>query len=111
MNESLKRRSLLAVAPPLSSPFADEAIAGVSTRDGFPAAESRRAVTAPVVADSASRRRQRHPTGREHQFNVRLRQETLDFIYREANERDIPIAQVIEEMVETLKREQRKKVA
>ena len=54
------------------------------------------------------RRRQRQPTGREHQFNVRLRQETLDFIYGQANERNIPIAQVIEEMAEALKRAQQR---
>ena len=102
MNEPLKRRNLLAVAPP-PSPLAEEAIAAVAARNGFPAAEPRPVVAAAPVAKPASRQRQ--PTGREHQFNVRLRLETLHFIYAQANDRNVPIAQVIEEMVEALKRE------
>ncbi len=104
MNEPLKRRNLLAVPSP-SSPLPEEAIAAVAARNGFPIAATP-VVSVPPVADSGSRRRQRQPTGREHQFNVRLRQDTLDFIYGQANERNVPIAQVIEEMVEALKREQ-----
>jgi hypothetical protein len=105
MNEPLKRRNLLAVPSP--SPLPEEAIAAVAVRNGFPSAAPPIASTASVT-DSGSRRRQRQPTGREHQFNVRLRQETLDFIYGQANERNIPIAQVIEEMVEALKRAQQR---
>jgi len=48
-------------------------------------------------------KRRRQLTGRDHQFNVRLRRDTLDFIYAVANERNIPIAQVIEEATEALK--------
>ncbi len=105
MNEPLKRRNLLAVPSP--SPLPEEAIAAVAARNGFPAVAP--PVASPVsVTDSAARRRQRQPTGREHQFNVRLRQDTLDFIYGQANERNIPIAQVIEEMAEALKRAQQR---
>jgi hypothetical protein len=43
-----------------------------------------------------------------HQFNVRLRRDTLDFIYAQANERNIPVAQVIEEMAATLQRQQQR---
>lgn len=102
MNEPLKRRNLLAVPSP--SPLPEEAIAAVAARNGFPAVAPPTVASPVSVTDSAARRRQRQPTGREHQFNVRLRQETLDFIYGEANERNIPIAQVIEEMAEALKR-------
>ena len=104
MNEPLKRRNLFHVAPP--SPLPEEAIAAVAERNGFQAAAPSPEIAATPVAPSVSPRRQRQPTGREHQFNVRLRQETLDFIYGQANERNIPIAQVIEEMAEALKREQ-----
>lgn len=105
MTEPLKRRNLFSVTPP--SPLPEEAIAVVAERNGFQAAGPHPAAASAPVADSdlGSRRRQRHPTGRDHQFNVRLRQETLDFIYGEANGRNVPIAQVIEEMAEALKRE------
>jgi hypothetical protein len=35
-----------------------------------------------------------------------LRRDTLDFIYSQANERNIPVAQVIEEATEALRRQQ-----
>ncbi len=103
MNELLKRRNLLAVHSP-SSPLPEDTIAAVAARNGFPAAAPQPVVSAANDANSGPRRRQRQPTGRDHQFNVRLRQETLDFIYGQANYRNIPIAQVIEEMVEASKR-------
>jgi 3-oxoacyl-ACP reductase-like protein len=108
MNEPLKRRSLLAV-PPQPPALPDEAIAAVAARNGFanavPSIAS--ASFAPPV-DQSALRRQRTPTGRDHQFNVRLRLDTRDFIYAQANERNIPIAQVIEEALDALKRQQQR---
>ncbi len=103
MNEPLKRRSLLqsvSAAPPLP----EEAIAEVAARNGFPNAAL--TTSASTGADHSGARRQRQPTGRNHQFNVRLRRETLDFIYAQANERNIPVAQVIEDMADALKQQQ-----
>jgi hypothetical protein len=95
--EPLRRRSLLQVQPrqPLAVNEAD--IAAVASKNGFE----------PVTRadNAATQRRHRQPTGRDHQFNVRLRSETIDFIYSQANSRDVPIAQVIEEMAEALKRQ------
>jgi hypothetical protein len=100
MSEPLKRRNLLqAVGAPAPS-LREEAIAEVAARNGFPNVAS-----TPPVADQRGARRQRQPTGRVHQFNVRLRRDTLDFIYAQANERNIPVAQVIEEMAEALQRQ------
>jgi hypothetical protein len=98
MNEPLKRRNLFPVkSPPPVIP--EDAVAAIAARNGFPDA----APTPPPVADQSGARRQRQPTGRDHQFNVRLRRNTLDFIYAQANERNIPVAQVIEEATEALK--------
>lgn len=97
-NEPLRRRSLLPVQSQ-QPPAVDEAdIAAVATRNGFP--------PMPKSDPALSPRRQRQPTGRDHQFNVRLKSETVDFIYSQANGRNVPIAQVIEEMAEALKRQQ-----
>ena len=102
MNEPIKRRNLFAVQPtPEALPV--EAIAAVATRNGFPEVEASTLPAAPT--DQQGARRQRQPTGRDHQFNVRLRRDTLDFIYAQANERNIPVAQVIEEATDALKRE------
>jgi hypothetical protein len=95
--------SVQAVSSPAPS-LSDEATAAVAARNGYPNISP----TAPPasIADHSGARRQRQPTGRDHQFNVRLRRETLDFIYAQANERNIPVAQVIEDIVEALKRQQ-----
>jgi hypothetical protein len=95
MNEPLKRRNLLA-SPSTPDPLPQEAIAAVAARNGFLAAVS------PPAPPSIVSRRKRQPTGRDHQFNVRLRRETLEFIYCQANGRNIPVAQVIEEACEAL---------
>ena len=105
MSEPLKRRNLLqAVSSPAPS-LPDEAIAEVAARNGFPSVAP---TVRPTSADHSVARRQRQPTGRNHQFNVRLRRDTLDFIYAQANEQNIPVAQVIENMADALKRQQQR---
>ena len=105
MNEPLKRRNLAAIVTS-PQPLADEALAAVANRNGFPAVVQPPEPLAPSITEDSQRRRQRQPTGRDHQFNVRLRKDTLDFIYAQANERNIPIAQVIEEATDALRRQQ-----
>jgi hypothetical protein len=105
MSEPLKRRSLLQAVNSPAPLLPDEAIAAVAARNGFPNVAP--PVPPPSSADQSGARRQRQPTGRNHQFNVRLRRDTLDFIYAESNDRNIPVAQVIEEMADALKRQQR----
>jgi hypothetical protein len=104
MTEPLKRRNLLAAVPSTPAALPEEAIAVVAERNGFSSAAPREA---PAPASSPEpRRRQRQLTGRDHQFNVRLRRDTLDFIYSQANGRNVPVAQVIEEAIEALHRHQ-----
>jgi len=102
MNETMKRRNLLAgLDVPPRNPQ-DEAIAVAATMHGFasnPAGE-------PQAHEAMSpTRRHRRPIGRVHQLNVRLRAETLEAIYAQANGRNIPIAQVIEDAMDALARE------
>jgi len=103
MSEPLKRRSLLGAldTPPPSLP--ESTIAATAARNGFSAIElgERRDREAPV----AGARRHRQPTGRVHQFNVRLRPDTLEAIYAQANGRNVPVAQVIEEAMDALVRQ------
>src|SRR3954453_7136192 len=100
--EPLRRRSLLPVQPHQPLAISEAEIATVASQNGFQ--------PAPATGSSdtgATPCRQRQLTGRVHQFNVRLRRETVDFIYEQANSRNVPIAQVIEEMAEALKRQQK----
>ena len=80
MNEPLKRRNLLQAVGASAPPLPEEVIAEVAARNGFP-----NAAQASTATDHSGARRQRQPTGRVHQFNVRLRRDTLDFIYAQAN--------------------------
>jgi hypothetical protein len=111
--QPLRRRSLLPTQPlRAASVISDDAIAAVASRNGF---QSPIPVSAPqsVPSDAANEpsrelsRRQRQPSERKHQFNVRLKRETLNFIYDQANNRAIPVAQVIEDMADALKRQQK----
>ena len=100
--EPLRRRPLFSVQSQQPPAVSDADIAAVASRNGFQSAEP----TAPSSDTGITPRRQRQLTGRVHQFNVRLKRETVDFIYEQANNRNVPIAQVIEEMAEALKRQQ-----
>jgi len=97
-----QRRSLLPAQPITPRAVSEADIVEVASKNGFQPVVNE--VSAPVAM--SPQRRHRQPTRRDHQFNVRLRRETIDFIYAEANGRNVPIAQVIEEMTEALKRQQ-----
>lgn len=102
MSEPIKRRSLLGAldAPSSPMPLPEAAIAATAARNGF--AGQSPANASDNDAAAAGVRRKRQPTGRVHQFNVRLRADTLEAIYAEANGRNVPVAQVIEEAVSAL---------
>ncbi len=95
-----RRRNLLEglSATPRARGVPDEAeIAHIAARHGIAPADP------PPAPAPAPPRRQRKPIGRTQQFNVRLHPDTVAEIYAEANGRDIPIAQVIEEAIALLR--------
>jgi hypothetical protein len=102
VNEPLKRRSLLGALDTTSPTLPAERIVETAVRNGFSASEPEK--TPIPDGTSGGARRQRQPTGRVHQFNVRLRAETLEAIYSQANSRNVPVAQVIEEAIAALLR-------
>lgn len=113
MSEAPQRRRLLAgltdAPKPAPAALPEERIAEAAVRHGF----STPAASPPIEAPQAEAqpatitlRRNRHSAGRTEQFNVRLRPDTLEMIYDEANNRNIPLAQVIEEAIAALKARQ-----
>lgn len=107
MNDTPQRRSLLEglnsgpkSAPP---PLPEASIAQAAARHGFADPAPTPPVPGPAPAGTITLRRQRKAMGRTEQFNVRLMPETLEAIYAEANARDIPLAQVIEEAIAALR--------
>ncbi|RZL28574.1 MAG: hypothetical protein EOP64_04075 [Sphingomonas sp.] len=99
----LKRRSLLEGLKPAARDKdavpSEDAVAAVAMRHGITAERSAEGTEAAATPP----RRQRKILGRTQQFNVRLHPSTVEQIYAEANGRDIPIAQVIEEAIALLR--------
>jgi len=100
--EPMRRRSLLPIQPHQPHEVSDAEVALVARQNGFEVVP----VPTPSEDSAATPRRNRQRTGRDHPFSVRLKQQTLDFIYGQANGRNIPVAEVIEEMAEALQRQQ-----
>ena len=100
MSEQLKRRSLLEGLDTTRTAPSDAAISVTAERNGFSASTPEMSLDQTRV--TLCMRRQRQPTGRVHQFNVRLRSDTLEAIYAQANGRNVPVAQIIEEAVAAL---------
>jgi hypothetical protein len=99
----MKRRSLLEGLKPAArdndSVPSEDAVAAVAKRHGITAERSAEG----LETAASPPRRQRKILGRTQQFNVRLHPSTVEQIYAEANGRDIPIAQVIEEAIALLR--------
>lgn len=101
---SPQRRNLLAGLERAATPVPEKEIVEAAMRHGFSTGEPEvRAPTPPAPVNAPMpARRHRQPTGRDHPFSVRLRADTHAAIYAEANGRNIPVAQVIEEAVAAL---------
>lgn len=94
-----QRRSLLAgLESHQPTPPPAPEITEAAARHGF-------AVTAATAAngtDNQAAGRQRQKIGRDQPFSVRLRGDTRAAIYAQANGRNVPVAQVIEEAMAAL---------
>lgn len=98
MSATPQRRSLLERLDTPKAPLAEEAVQALATRHGF-------AAQAPQTAnadDGVSAGRLRQKTGRDHPFSVRLRADTRAAIYAQANARNVPVAQIIEEAIDAI---------
>jgi hypothetical protein len=78
-----------------------EAIRAVSEAARFPSREAKPAPAAPTV----KREQRRHRTGRNVQFNIRARQETIDAFLSIADREGWVLGEVLEHAVAALDRE------
>ncbi len=84
--------------PKKDKPVAEETIAYLAEQNNFP---SRQAAKPP----KAERRKPRiHRTGRNQQFNAKATKETIDKIYRLANEMNVPLGELLRLSVDALER-------
>lgn len=83
-----------------------DAIRAVSEAARFPSREARPAPAAPPPPAAPARREQRrHRTGRNVQFNIRARQETIDMFLAIADREGWVLGEVLEHAVAALERE------
>lgn len=100
-----QRRNLLVGLERAPVPVPEAELLETAARHGFATVAGSAANGQADDAVTQSLRRRRQLTGRDHQFNVRLRADTLQAIYDQANSRNVPIAQVIEEAMAALERQ------
>ena len=85
-------------------PIAPEAIDQLAQASGFP---SRKAQGTPAGAGEeapTARRPRRHVTGRNRQINIKATEETIDILYRIADERGLPLGAVLEQALAALEK-------
>jgi hypothetical protein len=84
--------------PKKEKPVEEEAIAHLAEQNNFPSRQ-------PVKPPKVERRKPRiHRTGRNQQFNAKATKETIDKIYKLANEMNVPLGELLRLAVDALER-------
>jgi hypothetical protein len=84
--------------PKKEKPVEEETIAHLAEQNNFPSRQ-------PARASKAERRKPRiHRTGRNQQFTAKVTKETIDKIYRLANEMNVPLGELLRLAVDALER-------
>ena len=79
-------------------PVAEEAIARIAEDNGFPSRQ------APKAAREPRRKRRVYTTGRNRQFNLKATAETVERFYKMADERKVPLCELMEQALDVLER-------
>lgn len=87
-----------ATKPRADKPMAKETIERIAEENNFP---SRQAAKAP---NTPRRKRRVHRTGRNQQFNAKATPETIDRFYKLANEKKVPLGELLRLALEALER-------
>lgn len=96
------------VKPKATKPIAVEAIARVAEANGFPSrqpssSKPAKNVQGDEVSPSARRRvRRRFRTGRNQQINIKATAEAIERLYRIADERRLPLGEILELALQAL---------
>jgi len=75
--------------PRKEKPVEEEAVARIAEENNFPSRQAAKAPNAP------RRKRRVYRTGRNQQFNAKATPETIDKFYKMANERSVPLGELL----------------
>jgi len=87
------------VKPRPEKPVEEETIARIAEQNNFPSRQ------APKTPKTERRKPRIHRTGRNQQFNAKATAETIDKIYKLANEKKVPLGELLRLAVDALERE------
>jgi hypothetical protein len=87
--------------PKKETPVAEDAIARIAEENNFP---SRQAAKTPK---ELRRERRVYTTGRNRQFNIKATDETVERYFKMADERQVPLCELLEHALDALEREGR----
>jgi hypothetical protein len=97
--DNLKDPPVFTTKPRPEKPVSEDAMERLAEQNNFP---SRQATKSP----KAERRKPRiHRTGRNQQFNAKASAETINKIYKLADERKVPLGELLKLAVDALERE------
>lgn len=95
-------------AKPAGKPVAPAAIDQIAEESGFPSRKARggsSTVESPAPqTPEPSRSARRYTTGRNRQINIKAKPETIDRLYRLADERRVPLGALLEDALDALER-------
>ena len=83
---------------PREKPVAKEAIERLATENNFPSRQASRPAREPKRKPRVFR------TGRNRQFNLKLKPETVERFYKMADERGVPLGALMEQALDALER-------
>jgi hypothetical protein len=84
--------------PRKEKPVAEEAITRIAEENNFPSRQ------APKAPKETRRKRRVYTTGRNRQFNIKATTETVERFYKMADERHVPLCELLEEALDALER-------
>jgi hypothetical protein len=84
--------------PRKETPVAKESIERIAAENNFPSRQ------APRAQKTERRKPRTHRTGRNQQFNAKATAETIDKIYKLANEMNVPLGELLRLAVDALER-------
>jgi len=95
----LKDPPVFATKPKVDKPVPEEAIARIAEENRFPSRQA-------TKQTKPERRKPRiHRTGRNVQFNAKITAETMNKIYKHADERKVPLGELLKLAMDALERE------
>jgi hypothetical protein len=96
---NIKDPPVFTTKPKSEKPVEEDAIARIAEQNNFPSRQATKA------AKTERRKPRIHRTGRNQQFNAKATAETIGKIYKLADERKVPLGELLRLAVDALERE------